>query len=37
MFPEDLSCKGREDKAGGLLQAGDETGLDLEGRRKRKR
>lgn len=32
---EDLNWKGGEAEAGGLLQAGDETGLDLEGRRKR--
>lgn len=33
--PEDMNYKGGEDETGGLLQAGDEAGLDLEGRRKR--
>lgn len=33
--PEDLNWKGGEDEAGDLLQARDEAGLDLEGRRKR--
>ena len=33
--PEDLNWKGEEDEAGGLLQAGDKTGWDLEGRRTR--
>lgn len=33
--PEDLNWKEGEDEAGGPLQAGGETGLDLEGRRKK--
>lgn len=33
--PEDMNYKGGEDEAGDLLQARDEAGLDLQGRKKR--